>query len=67
MRVEERAVHLGPAGAAGHQAAEVGEEEAPALYGEEGCDGGDREVRAAAEEEEVVAEVSGRVPANLEI
>lgn len=45
----------------------MGEEEAPALYGEEGCDGGDREVRAAAEEEEVVAEVSGRVPANLEI
>lgn len=46
----------------------MGEEEAPALYGEEGCDGGDHEVRAAAEEEEeVVAEVSGRVPANLEI
>lgn len=43
-----------------------GVEEAPGLYGEEGCGGGGRGARAVAGEEEA-AEVAGKAPVGLQI
>lgn len=64
-KVGGRAVHLAPAGAAGHQAG-VGVVEAPGQYEEEGCGGEDHGVKVVVGVEEA-AEVAGRVSADLQI